>query len=118
MPKYFHILILDCLSPCKTCFMNSVGCTSCIDNLFLDESTNTCRTCHPLCSYCTGVLSTQCISCKRSSTIALSPPSTCYCVKGYYFDSESNQCEHCHPLCDSCYGPFSNQCYEIGRAHV
>ena len=105
-------IILECLSPCKTCSVTSVRCDTCIDDLFLDEVSNTCNTCHPLCNYCKGVLNTQCFSCKHSNTITFIPPSICTCKAGYYYDSGTKQCQPCDPLCESCFGRSPNECYD------
>ena len=112
------MLILECLSPCETCYKTSVNCLTCIDNLFLDESTNTCRTCHPLCNSCIGVLSTQCLSCKYSPTIISISPRTCSCKENYYYDSDKKECQACSPLCSSCFGPSSNECYDCTKYEV
>lgn len=83
---------------------NCVG--SCPSGTFLDPTGNTCTSCDPSCSTCSGS-ATFCLSCANNK-LASSGSCVASCPSNTF--SSSGTCVTCHPDCATCSGGAFNQC--------
>jgi hypothetical protein len=79
---------------------------SCPSGTFHDPNDNTCKTCDPSCSSCSGS-ATFCLSC-ANSRLASSGSCVSTCPSNTF--SSSGTCVACHPDCATCSGNAFNQC--------
>lgn len=80
---------------------------SCSPGLYLQGSTNMCRTCNPICTTCTSA--TICTSCKKGYILQIEECKE-KCDEHYYPDRSDNLCKLCHAECLDCKGPLNSDC--------
>ena len=82
--------------------------------MFGDTTKGTCDTCSPSCLNCTAGTSSDCKSCKISTTnpLYLNPDFTCQlqCPGGYFKDPTIHKCMPCDGTCSTCGGSQENDC--------
>ncbi|KAL4472472.1 hypothetical protein ABPG74_018421 [Tetrahymena malaccensis] len=70
---------------------------SCIEGYYLDNSTNLCLKCNPICQACQNSKS-NCTKCKYSNQIT----PTCDCLFPNYFLDQNLSCQKCSQQCETC----------------
>lgn len=112
-----------CSTPCLTCTSTATTCTSCNSALFLTLLGTTCvcmdgyvmilgvcQPCHYSCKTCSGLLSTDCITCDTSVRLFVPASNTCICLNTTYDDSTLQSCQPCNSKCLWCSASTSNDC--------
>lgn len=125
---------LPCSSNCQSCLNSPKFCTSCANDMLLDEKANICIpkcnsngtpcvTCHSTCKTCSGPRDYECISCfsQNHRLIHGKCIETTECPDGYFksqstSDSVTIECVKCHNSCRTCNGSSHVDCLECGES--
>ena len=109
-----------CTSPCSECVTDTVTCTACVNDFYLEIGTNNpnnCETCIPNCKTCSPYSVGECTVCKTNYEVDTAHLNVCWCAPGYYmylgtcdqtcpfqfFDNPTTRtCDACPTLCSSC----------------
>ncbi|KAL4472473.1 hypothetical protein ABPG74_018422 [Tetrahymena malaccensis] len=85
---------------CTQCIKNNAdpfNDCSCIEGYYLDNSTNLCLKCNPICQACQNSKN-NCTKCKYSNQIT----PTCDCHFPNYFLDQNLSCQKCSQQCETC----------------
>ena len=85
--------------------------TTCPDNYYEEDSTNTCDSCNAGCLTCTGTGTSNCQSCADDNYL-LDGTTICStsCPNGFYAEDSSNTCEACDEECATCTDSGNTDC--------
>ena len=120
---------LQCDLSCKTCsgilntncitcnsgkylLQANNSCVSCnVSGYYADIMTGYCEQCDSSCNTCSGILSTNCLSCNSGKYLLQANNSCVTCdVDGYYADTLTGHCLRCDMSCKTCSGALNTNC--------
>ena len=112
-----------CSPLCLTCTSTSTTCTGCNSALHLTLSGTTCicmdgyvmvlgicQPCHYSCRTCSGLLSTNCLTCDTTIRQFVAASTRCVCLNTTYDDTTLQSCLPCNAKCLWCSASTSNDC--------
>lgn len=106
----------QCVSSCPSPYVGQLSTArceaSCLNDKEIIDGNRICRGCHVDCLTCTGLLITDCISCKNPSFIILIKESQNLCLQncGNSYYLSSNTCFKCNENCLECSRSLNTDC--------